>query len=160
MGDLRFNVDEVLNKGYGDVSITGQSESHPALIELFNLTHIDGKKRISNEWLDQLTDESLAWWYQDDGHNARGNAVFHTEGYPKEDVELAVVWFQKRGYDAYIYKTRTYYIVRLRAESSRRMFDAIRPYIIPEMEYKILNHRKHKGEWGRSGLRSRGRGNT
>lgn len=86
--------DERLRQGYSERYMV-QSKTHPLINELYDLWYPNGKKIIPFTWLEHhFTAESLAWWYQDDGHlkkNKNGiveKLVLSTECWTDEEREL------------------------------------------------------------------------
>ena len=140
---LRFDVKSVPNCGYGTISIRGSSVCHPHLVPIFDLVNRDGKKCITTEWLDALSEEAIAWWYMDDGSLHPSDFVtLHTEGYSRGEVDIVVDWFRSRGYSCKASNSKgKYWIVLFKAESSRMLVEDLAPYAAPGMEYKFrLRH--------------------
>lgn len=88
--------DDRLKQGYSERYMV-QSKTHPLINELYDLWYPNGKKIIPFTWLEHhFTAESLAWWYQDDGHlkkNKNGvveKLVLSTECWTDEERE----WLQ------------------------------------------------------------------
>ena len=98
-------------------------------------------KTITQEWVDQLTWEAVAWWYQDDGSLHKGSVVISTHGFPKEQVDMLTQWFVNQGLDAITSPVnkngKTYYTIRFRKEGGVKLLEHIRPYMSPGMAYKF-----------------------
>ena len=60
--------DTIIRDFHGnDPVYTFATISHPEITAFYHLTHPDGKKLVTQEWLDLLSPLSLAVWYMDDG---------------------------------------------------------------------------------------------
>lgn len=134
------------NGGFGKWLSVFRTLSCPAFWPIASLCLDDrGKKRVTQEWLDRLNWEGVAWWYQDDGSLQLRNtaAVFHTEGFSKEECELLAGWFTSRGLGAHAHpiksrrrKGTTYYSVHLTVDATEVLMRHIRPYVHVSMMYK------------------------
>jgi len=135
---------QVANRGFGKLSSLW-AVSGSALSRIASLCLRDDHKYVTRPWLDQLTWEGVAWWYQDDGTMAQnGQAIFCTHGFSETEVTTIVDWFQEKGIDAYISRQESrhtpgkmYPIVYLTTRASVKLVDLIRPYVYPEMVYKL-----------------------
>jgi len=135
---------KVKNYGYGEWSSLWQTRQSEALQDIASLCLRDGKKRVTSEWLDRMTWEAVAWWYMDDGSLQLRTAVFNTQGFTSAEVKLLANWLTVRGVDAKAARitsrhnpTASYWIVRLSVDSTRTLAALIRPYVFPEMTYKL-----------------------
>ena len=129
----------------------------PQLTELHSQFYVEGRKRVTLEILDGLTPEGIAYWYMDDGNRSKihKQLKFCTHGYTKEENELIQSWFYYRhGIWLRLYQDKEA-TERQRAKGIRQRTDnrgwfltallpevaklehLIRPYIIPEMLYKL-----------------------
>ena len=114
-------------------------------------THIYKEvKSITRKWLDGLTYEGIAYWFMGDG-NGNGRTVgkdkdnrftLATCCFSREENQIIVDYFTDLGYPCKISRTsngkKSYDIVEFTLESSRDLSDRIRPFFIPELEYKLL----------------------
>lgn len=107
---------------------------------------IDGKKRITEWALENITVEGLAIWWMDDGclykaKNGHGGGImnFGVYGYPKEDVERLQHWLsEKFNINLRISKnSKSGLFLRRGLSEGAKLFDLISPYIAPSMEYKV-----------------------
>ena len=135
-----FRQRVVENKGYGLVSINGASSCHPVLLEIYQRCYVDGRKRVTREWLDALGAVGLAWWYCDDGHyNPKaGTAFLHIEGFEPEQQEVIRDWLDTR-FCGVVFQTgsRGFRFIRFRVGATERLFDEIRSHVPRLFAYKM-----------------------
>lgn len=148
------------NYGYGKWSSRWQTRNCPELRPIASLCCPFGKKLVSQEWLNQLTWEGIAWWYQDDGSlqkKAGGGSetvTLHTQGFSEPEVDLLVSWLQTT-YSLNAYKLKLkrrhkksgfYWIIKLDVPSTQVFIENVRPYVVSAMSYKVaLVDRKDVG---------------
>jgi len=128
---------------YGE-TLSIQSYHHPFFTELHKRFYSNGKKRVTEEILDELTPLSLAVWYMDDGtfridkrnkYYSRGEARLSTQGFDNESLEKIKKYFKEVwDIETTIQKEKT---IRFGADNVGKFLDIVRPYIIPSMQYKI-----------------------
>jgi hypothetical protein len=137
--------------GVGFSSCRFETKSLPCLNSIYDVVvGKDGKKHISQEWLDQITHPvALATWFMDDG--SRGGDYFRpwfALGLSTDsEVEIIREWlidkwglttrYYREGGSPSSYNENTYarvYISNIDKEKFKRI---IQPYIIPSMIYKI-----------------------
>lgn len=125
--------------------VTLQTRVNPQLTRLYKLMYPDGKKRVTKEILDMLDDRAVAIWYMDDGclskTTGRGATVMlSTNGFTLEENEIIRDWlFQRYGvsFNINIHKQSGTPMLRRGISDAHKMLDAIRPYVIPSMMYKV-----------------------
>ena len=132
------------------------SKGHPYFRVLKKWIYDNKEKRFSTKLLNCLTPEAIAIWFMDDGTHGK-------EYYPndksrirshkfilytftnKEDTQNIIDFFKNK-YDIKFYpiwrkmkdgSTKAY--LQCRTKEGRKLSKLIRPYIIPGMEYKIMN---------------------
>lgn len=132
------------------------SKGHPYFRVLKKWIYDNKEKRFSTKLLNYLTPEAIAIWFMDDGTHGK-------EYYPndksrirshkfilytftnKEDTQNIIDFFKNK-YDIKFYpiwrkmkdgSTKAY--LQCRTKEGRKLSKLIRPYIIPGMEYKIMN---------------------
>lgn len=132
------------NGGYGEWRSCWHTLTSPALWPTASLCLHKGKKRVTQAWLDRLTWEGVAWWYQDDGSLSGRTATFHTEGFSQGEVELLARDLRRRGLAATVLPRasrhnpdKTYYLIALSTASTYLLAQEIAPYVCPEMQYKL-----------------------
>lgn len=114
-----------------------------------------GKKVLTQEVLDFLTDEGLAYWFMDDGS---GGISKNRQGIPcgcmlrlatyfsQAEAEIAARWFlENYGFVVKfdIDKRNNKVSLRFGTKDSINLAKILQPYIIPEMEYKtkdVINY--------------------
>ena len=115
--------------------------SHPYLLDVRALCYPDGKKRVTREWLGQLSPLSLAVWYMDDGsRHIRTNVVtLCTNAFSFEEHQIMADWFmEKWGIKATICSShKTQYNLRINQSQVRRFYDLVAPHIPDCMSYKL-----------------------
>lgn len=115
--------------------------SHPEITAFYHLTHPNGKKLVTEEWLDLLSPLSLAVWYMDDGSlNKRyGTIVLSTNAYSLPELSLMIDFFEKKyGLHAKLEKRRNdQYALRINASESKAFRSIIADYVPTCMSYKL-----------------------
>ncbi len=111
------------------------------LVPLWSLLYDESRtKRLPIAALERLGPRGFAWWFMDDGcRGARTGAGAHclclaTDGFPREDVERAAVWFTQRFGKTTVFGSNVLSLKRTAAVAFSTM---IAPYIIPPMRYKL-----------------------
>ena len=134
------------NYGFGKWLSVWQTLSCPALWPIASLCLQNGKKRVTQAWLDRLTWEGISWWYQDDGSLTLRNttAEFHTEGFSGEECELIARWLsRKMGIKCHAHPTKrrrgpgVYWTIRLTVDSTLKLMEKIKPHAHASMAYKF-----------------------
>lgn len=136
---------EAQTSGYTDNrGIRGSSSCTPALAEIYDLTRPDGgRKTVSQTWLEQLDDRSLAYWLMDDGSVVFDEgrviqAALHTEGFTEAEHDLMVGWFRSRGYSQITKaKSKGYWYLYIPRPDAEQLVEAVRPFVHKSMEYKV-----------------------
>lgn len=100
----RRSEDPRLRKGYSENYFV-RSHVHPIITELYDIWYPNGQKIVPLEWMTPyFTDETLAWWYQDDGHLKIENGkiskiVLSTDSFtPEENKGLIDLLYRKYGF--------------------------------------------------------------
>lgn len=119
---------------------------------IMNEFYHTGKKKIDQGILDKLSVLSVAIWFMDDGktdwsyvqrektgRNIRPQSRFCSESFSPEENELICKWFNiKWNIPCYVtIKDEKYHRTTFNIESTEKLHNLIRPYIIPSMMYKI-----------------------
>lgn len=139
LSGFAFKQRAVENKGYGMVSIRGTSSCHPVLLDIYRVCFADGKKTVTENWLDQIGAVGLAWWYCDDGHyNPKARiAHFHVEGFDPDSQEVICRWLDKRFDGAVLQSASGRRFIRMRVGATQRLFDEIREHVPEFFAYKM-----------------------
>mgnify|MGYP000104767854 CR=1 FL=1 len=127
------------NHGHGKFSARFETLSSPFLKEYHDLCYSNGgKKLVTKEWLDRLTPEGIAYWYMDDGGLCANLMKISTNSFSVPEQELLVNKLQEYGITPSIVPSKgKYHILVFNSENRDKFVDLIKPYIIPEMLYKI-----------------------
>lgn len=139
---------DVRKSGYGSTMHRIHVGMVPEMKRAHEICVIDGKKRVTPRWLDELTPLSLAFWYMDDGSfqankSQEGYALFHTNGFDKASVDALIGFLRdKYSLNASARFSKGWYIA-LDTPSSERFFSLIFPYVPLSMQYKL--HPKFRG---------------
>lgn len=118
---------------------------------IINVIYPEGKKIVTQEALDELTAFSVAVWFMDDGttdkkerqiligHNAKPSSHLCTDSFSLNEVEMVCSWFSEKWNIKCLPKLRRelQYRVFFPVTQAPKLFDLIRPHIIPSMMYKI-----------------------
>ncbi|MDP3950741.1 cytidylyltransferase domain-containing protein, partial [Microbacterium sp.] len=119
-----------------------------SLAEIGALIYRHGRKCVTRVILNQLSALGLAIWYMDDGTlQLRGKSAsvrLSTHAFSLRENQMIVRWLQERfSIDAIVdsvhvrARRRTYSMIRLSAEGSRKLFARIAQYVPPSMQYKL-----------------------
>jgi uracil-DNA glycosylase family 4 len=108
-----------------------------------------GKRRVTRQALDFMGAPGLAWWIMDDGciqrYRGCSGLVLSSQGFPREDVELAAQWFR----DKYGHHSRPNRrgklgvsvgkdnVIRLSPRLARAVARDAAPYVAPQARYKL-----------------------
>lgn len=115
--------------------------THPYLLDLHKLCYPNGKKVVSQHWLDLLSPLSLAVWYMDDGSiNKRyGTIVLCTNSFSTEEQLLIIDYLLSRwNIEAKLELRRNnQYVIRINSSQRYRFFDIVSSHIPDCMSYKL-----------------------
>lgn len=126
--------------------------SHPIFTKIYREIYPAGIKRISDEWLSQLTPFSLAIWHMDDGSITQSNhrTRISTESFSHKE-HLLIQRYLKQKWDILVGIRSSpcpgKFLLLFRAEERDKFFTLIEPYIIPEMRYKLYNKEREWKKW-------------
>lgn len=139
------NIRERTNKlGYSNIRV--EPKLIPLTKRLVRELWKNGEKKISRNFLNFLSLESIAIWFMDDGsksfkkRNGKVHAVEVTLNtyLSKEDNEIIIHYFKEVwGIKWGLNKSKSHYRLRMGTREARKFFKLISPYIIPSMQYKI-----------------------
>lgn len=151
LGDL-YCCERVNKSGYGGKDIlTVTSCVCDEFKDIFSSLFVDGKRRITREYLDSLTPLSIAVWYMDDGslihHCGRESSVaLSTHSYSKEENLIIIDYFKevydihfKMGHDK---RCDKYYIYVSQKSDRYKFLSLVSDYIIDLFQYKLGNNFK------------------
>jgi hypothetical protein len=133
-----------LGKGFKSTSLSLYSKIDDVFRDLREEIYIDGKKTVTQAWLDKLTPLSLAVWYMDDGsYNINRNTVdISTYSFSLNEHHLIQRYFR----DKYDIETslplhgkgnNKHYYVYFPRDEARKFLSIVSPYVLPCMARKI-----------------------
>lgn len=104
----------------------------------------NGKKRVSQEWVNSLTITSLAYWYMDDGNLNSNRYVFlFTNGFSVPECDLLVKRLGDMGFDASVKIDRLigrdkkeYPKIKMDYWASKKFLSRIDHLIVDSLKYK------------------------
>ncbi len=112
---------------------TRQSEE---LTELFSKFYSDKVKKIPSDL--QLDSVALSVWFMDDGSRCRESDVYlNTQQFDTVSQLILLKALNKLGLEATLNKDKEYFRIRFLKKSIHKLFEFIKPNIIPSMHYKI-----------------------
>jgi len=89
-----------------------------------------------------ITSRMLAVWFMDDGANTRQSFTLSTHCFSKEEQERIVKLLRDRfDVSATIVKDRTKLKIHIGRSEYEKFIGIVKPFIIPSMNYKIVNPR-------------------
>ncbi len=107
-----------------------------------------GKRIIPSIVKKIITPQAIAIWFMDDGSKKsieHNTYIFHTHAFTKSELEMMCEILQKKfGISMHIHKQYNVYRLYILAESAKRFYDLVNPYIIPSMKYKLDNTKPKK----------------
>jgi len=117
------------------------------LIKIHQISYIDKRKTITNEWLKEIDAPALAYWFMDDGSSVRSknsntvSITFATQCFNKIEHDMLRDKLSLFGLDTTIQQagSGTNMKIYIRQNSTNRFMDIVEPTIsvIPCMTYKI-----------------------
>ncbi len=113
--------------------------THPAFSEYRERFYCGNRKIVPIDLLrERLTGFGLAIWLMDDG-SAEGSAVrLNTQSFSADENEtLAMLLRTTFGLDVRINRDKGAFRLRIAVGSMPRLIEAVRPYIHPDMSYKL-----------------------
>ena len=125
----------------------GSTSVHRYLTKLRKLLYVDNKKIVSSKIINYLTPEGLAYWYMDDGGIISSNkrrqiygTFISTQCFTKEQQELICKELQNKfKFEAKVVTHgKNRYRIKINKTNSKIFVEIIKPYILPEFEYKTV----------------------
>ncbi len=112
------------------------TRQHPELTELLTKFYQNRKKVIPRDL--ELTPLSLAVWFMDDGSRTKkGDVYLNSHQFSMKDQRYLLHLLRKMGLRARLNRDKGKYRIRFYKESIPKLFEIIKPYIIPSMKYKL-----------------------
>lgn len=121
--------------------------SHPVFTKIYERVYGSNKKTICTEWLQQLTPLSLAIWFMDDGSITRSTRMMRisTESFGKNELFLLKEFLNNKwNISPRIISSpkKGKLLLSFPASERDKFFSIIRPFVIPEMSYKLCRQSK------------------
>ena len=148
-GFLSPTYSERENGGWGSMTYSVLTSSHPCLKDIHDEFYVENKKDPNKLSLifNELNDVGWAWFYGDDGHLGGNDTVYlHTEGYGEKGSKCCSDAVNNYlnindGSKVFMYYGGTpkkeRYAVKLTAEASDEFIKRIKKHMANGMEYKI-----------------------
>lgn len=113
--------------------------THPEFDYLRKRFYEDHKKVVNKELLEEhLNSFTLAVWIMDDGTKEGKQLRINSQNFSRdENILLAEILRAKLGIETTLNRDKSYWRLRIKAESMPRLREIIRPYFIPSMLYKL-----------------------
>jgi hypothetical protein len=135
------------NGGYGDYNCRIVTKSLPCLKKFHDLFYKKDGKRVTQELLDKLKPEGLAFWFMDDGSCSRRkdkihSIAFHTQGFIEKDNLLIIDYFKNKWGISFILKEdsrgKGFYLMSENMCNAKKFIDLVKPYFIEGiLDYKV-----------------------
>jgi hypothetical protein len=140
-----------VTSGYGSEMLMGKLISNLGLLKIANeICSVNGKKKVTKKWVDNLTPISLAFWFMDDGTlsnrenpDLRCRANISTQGFPLNEIRLLQEGMKEKfNIEVSIGDNKTYkgYCILIDADNTEKFCSLIAPYICDSMKYKLPKH--------------------
>ena len=85
-----------------------------------------------------FNEESLAYWFCDDGYWSKGSSTFCTDNFSLNDhYQIQKLLLKKFGINTRLWNKHKKTRIGLIRSETKKFFSLIEPYIIPSMLYKI-----------------------
>lgn len=120
---------------------------NPQLTRLYRLMYdpTTGRKRVTTKALDMLDDRAVAIWYMDDGCLSKtvgrgATVILATNSFTLDENELIRDWLFSRygvSFNINVHSHSGTYNLRRGISDACKLLDAIAPYVIESMRYKV-----------------------
>lgn len=115
------------------------------LEQVYNNCILNGIKTVTDEWLNQLTWEGIAYWFFDDGCSFKNKncktvmVEFSTLSFSKYEIDKLILFLNKFNIKAHTVKSihGKGFVIRLNSESVNYFMDNIEKYATEDVYYKI-----------------------
>ena len=112
------------------------TRSLPQFTDLYNLFYKNNRKIIPSDL--QIDNLALGVWFMDDGSKSRSSYYLNTQQFNFDEQSKLIDLLKKRfNLDASLNRDKAYYRIRINTESSKRLRELIRSFVIPSMKYKL-----------------------
>lgn len=133
--DKRFK-----NQEYTECRI--KTRLHPIFTEIRNKYYDEtGHKRVNYDFVKDIDALGLAIWYMDDGYVTKNSCIFSSCSFTLEEQQiLADILLEK--FDLHFNLGKHDNSMYLHASDFPKFAEIVRPYIIDEMQYKLVPYSK------------------
>ncbi len=118
-----------------------QTITHPFFTMFHEHFYTDGRERRVTPWvLKHMTEEGLAYWYQDDGNLAKDRLriILSTQSLGDDSLNLIRDWFARRwGINCTIQPTPKGRVIYISSINGLKFIKLVQPYIQPSMSRKL-----------------------
>lgn len=112
-------------------------KANPALNEIHDNFYKNGNKEVPKELFEKIDGLGLSIWFMDDGSNGGSGYVLCTHSFNNDSVKIIRdTLLTKFNITTTKRKDNSLYI---KSESVKKFNELINPFIIPSMQYKIIN---------------------
>jgi len=132
------------------------TKTYPIFKHISQITHKDGRKKVTKEWMDRLDIEGFAYFIMDDGMANHKTIGICKEGYldiatcsfNEEENNLIINKLKEFNISSYLYSTtnsskKIYPIIRIEKNDSRFFSEMLRPYFVKSLIYKLRTPLSH-----------------
>ena len=132
----RKRYDKRTNKTYTSFYVT--TKTNLEFVSMYNNLYKDNKKIITQKFLENFTDISLAHLYMDDGYMSHKTAFICTDCFNEESCDI-LIKFLKEKFDLTFRKNIHEKKIRLRLSFNDRIKfrNIIEPHLLPDFFYKL-----------------------
>lgn len=113
-----------------------ETSPHPELEVLYQSLYPRGKKTVTPAFVQQLTVQSIAWWFMDDGGRILCGVSLATCSFTVAECNLLAEHLGRWGLEPKV-DNNDYPRLRFRIKEARRFAGLVRPYLHDSMLYKI-----------------------
>ena len=150
LGGLFIHYKEFkVKNSYANEKVEAWTYSSQSIKKIYDLCVKNSHKYITKKWLEQLDWLGIAIWYMDDGSLNKGtknpSIYLHTEGYSKKENETIISYFASKGIKAYLRQNKKYYFIAISVKDSVKIWDNIKTFVPPSMQYKLPE--KYQGKF-------------
>ena len=112
------------------------TQSIPVFTSYYNWFYKDRVKRVPKDL--KLTPISLAVWFMDDGTKIRSAFYLNTQQFTLQEQKfLQKLLLDEFEIESTLNRDKKYWRIRVSTESTKKMLQIIKPYILPCFRYKL-----------------------
>ena len=112
------------------------TRSLPALTPYFHAFY-EGRRKCVPRGL-ELSSLALAVWFMDDGCRSRNAVYLNTQQFDRlSQLRLLALLREQWGIQGALNRDKSYHRIRVSVAGTTRLAQAIEPYLLPELRYKL-----------------------